>query len=190
MDRDRPLSAELKKRDPENEKVIEWEDYEQEVARLWSLSSALREAKEKKRCLKEKLEALIQLGFVWVEVKAESLGRINTLDEMHARVEAKRSLMEKMLMHTKIAATDAKRNEERLSMEVGSLLVACTALSAANKQLQESRRFIDGERGYSHLLNMQTMLRVRQQYMISQVSLLYSVKNSVGPAQEQELESF
>ncbi|XP_038723966.1 uncharacterized protein LOC120015557 [Tripterygium wilfordii] len=129
MDRDRPLSAELKKRDPENEKVIEWEDYEQEVARLWSLSSALREAKEKKRCLKEKLEALIQ-------VKAESLGRINTLDEMHARVEAKRSLMEKMLMHTKIAATDAKRNEERLSMEVGSLLVACTALSAANKQLQ------------------------------------------------------
>ncbi|KAF5752528.1 UV radiation resistance-associatedprotein isoform X1 [Tripterygium wilfordii] len=183
MDRDRTLSAELKKRDSENVKVIEWEDYEQEVARLWSLSSAVREAKEKKRCLEEKVETLIQ-------AKAESLSRINTIDEMNERVDTKKSVVKKMLMHTKIAADDAKSSEERLSMEVRSLLVAGTALSAANKCLQESRRSIDGERGYSHLVNLQTMLRVRQQYMISQVSLLYPVKNFVGPAQEQELESF
>lgn len=48
--------------DPEKLKVIEWEDYEQEVARLWSLSSALREAKEKKQALEEKLQSLIQVG--------------------------------------------------------------------------------------------------------------------------------
>ncbi|PKI57592.1 hypothetical protein CRG98_022063 [Punica granatum] len=34
------------------------------------------------------------------------------------------------------------------------------------------------------------MLRMRQQHMVSQVSLLYPVKISVGKAQDQELESF
>ena len=45
----------------ENVKVIEWEDFEQELARLWSLSSALKEAKEKKDSLQEKLNSLLQV---------------------------------------------------------------------------------------------------------------------------------
>ncbi|KAL6535055.1 hypothetical protein OROMI_026429 [Orobanche minor] len=40
--------------------VIEWEDYEQELARLCSLTSALEEAKRKKIFLEEKLGSLIQ----------------------------------------------------------------------------------------------------------------------------------
>lgn len=42
-------------------KVIEWEDYEQELARLCSLTSALEEAKSKKSVLEEKLQSLIQV---------------------------------------------------------------------------------------------------------------------------------
>ncbi|MCI37953.1 UV radiation resistance-associated gene protein-like, partial [Trifolium medium] len=34
------------------------------------------------------------------------------------------------------------------------------------------------------------MLRIRQQYMTSQISMLYPVKLVVGPAQEQELEAY
>lgn len=49
--------------DPEDAKVIEWEDFEHDLARLSSLSSALNEAKEKKRSLQQKLEALIQVEF-------------------------------------------------------------------------------------------------------------------------------
>ncbi|KAJ4723212.1 UV radiation resistance-associated protein [Melia azedarach] len=169
--------------DPEKLKVIEWEDYEQEVARLWSLSSALREAKEKKQALEEKLQSLIQ-------VKAESLHRSNELEEMREKLEARRLLMEKMSMHSKLAEEDAKSQEERLSMEVRSLLVAGTALSVARKRLQESSRLLAGERGYRHLQNLQKMLRVRQQFMISQVSFLYPVKILVAPKEEQELESF
>jgi NH3-dependent NAD+ synthetase len=56
--------------------------------------------------------------------------------------------------------------------------------------LQESNRLLAGEKGYVSLRNLQKRLRMRQQYMISQVSLLYPVKISVGPAQEQELELF
>lgn len=49
--------------DSENVKVIEWEDMQQELARLCSLSSALKDAEEKKSSLKEKLSSLIQVGF-------------------------------------------------------------------------------------------------------------------------------
>ncbi|CAI0445939.1 unnamed protein product [Linum tenue] len=41
-------------------KLIEWGDYEQEVARLWNLSSALKEAREKKEALEGKLYSLNQ----------------------------------------------------------------------------------------------------------------------------------
>lgn len=171
--------------DPEKvkDKVIEWEDYEQELARLWSLSSALSQANDKKQTIQRKLQSLIQ-------VKAESLKRSNELEEMRERLEARRLLMEKMSMRSKVEAEDAKNQEERLSMEVRSLLVAGTALSVARKRLQESNRLLAGERGYGHLQNLQKMLRVRQQFMISQVSFLYPVKILVGPNQEQELESF
>lgn len=169
--------------DPENVKVIEWEDYDQELARLWSLSSALSQANDKKQTLQQKLQSLIQ-------VKAESLKRSNELEEMRERLEARRLLMEKMSMRSKVEKEDAKNQEEKLSMEVRSLLVAGTALSVARKRLQESNRLLAGEKGYGHLQKLQKMLRMRQQFMISQVSFLYPVKILVGPKQEQELESF
>lgn len=55
---------------------------------------------------------------------------------------------------------------------------------------KESRRSLAGERGYVRLTKLQKKLRLRQQYMISQVSLLYPIKISAGPSEEQELESF
>lgn len=51
--------------DSENVKVIEWEDLQQELARLCSLSSALKDAEEKKSSLKEKLSSLIQRAAIW-----------------------------------------------------------------------------------------------------------------------------
>ena len=65
MERDRTTKKQM---DPENAKVIEWEEFQQELARLWSLSSALTEAKEKKQSLHQKLEPLIQVGF-WVDAR-------------------------------------------------------------------------------------------------------------------------
>lgn len=56
--------------------------------------------------------------------------------------------------------------------------------------MQEANRLLAGESGYLRLRNMQKLLRVRQQYMISQVSLLYPVKVVIGHGLEQELESF
>ena len=63
MERDQTNSSEPKKIEQENVKVIEWEEFEQELVRLWSLSSALSEAKEGKQSLQKKLESLIQVWF-------------------------------------------------------------------------------------------------------------------------------
>lgn len=56
-------SAVAKVVDPEKVKVIEWEDFGQELARLWSLSTALQQAKDKKIGLQDKLNFLIQVLF-------------------------------------------------------------------------------------------------------------------------------
>ena len=64
MERDQTNSSEWKKIEQENVKVIEWEEFEQELARLWSLSSALSKAKEGKQSLQKKLKSLIQVWFV------------------------------------------------------------------------------------------------------------------------------
>lgn len=45
-----------------NLKIIQWEDYEQELVRLLSLSSALQQAQEKKLTLQHRLETLSQVS--------------------------------------------------------------------------------------------------------------------------------
>lgn len=58
---ERSLSEKLRRSDREDVKVIEWEEFDHELTRLWSLSSALKLATEKKLSLQPKLESLIQV---------------------------------------------------------------------------------------------------------------------------------
>ncbi|XP_019705893.1 vacuolar protein sorting 38 isoform X3 [Elaeis guineensis] len=44
----------------ETPKIVDWEDLQQELARLWSLSAALKKAKERKESLAQKLESIIE----------------------------------------------------------------------------------------------------------------------------------
>ncbi|PSR98370.1 UV radiation resistance-associated protein [Actinidia chinensis var. chinensis] len=164
-------------------KVVQWEDFEHELARLVSLSSALNEAKEKKALLQQKLDSLIQ-------VEAKSLSQSNQLDEMREKLESRKLVMGNESMHVKVVEENVNKEEERLSNEIRSLLVAGTGLSVSRKRLQEANMLLASERGYVHLRKVQKLLRVRQQYMISQVSMLYPVKVVIGHAHEQELESF
>lgn len=64
MERNRAsVSGTKKKVDREELMVVEWEEYDSELARFCSLSTALGEAKEKKQGLERKLESLIEVGF-------------------------------------------------------------------------------------------------------------------------------
>ncbi|CAA0818652.1 Unknown protein [Striga hermonthica] len=164
-------------------KVVEWEDYEQELARLCSLTSALEQGRGKKDLLEEKLHSLIQ-------IEAESLSRLNELDRMREKLESRKLVMGNMSMHSKVVKEKVRKQEEQLSAEIRSLLAGGSSLSEANKRMLEASRSLAGEKGYGHLRNLQKLLRVRQQYMVSQVSLLYPVKVVICRTPDQELESF
>ncbi|GAB2267237.1 hypothetical protein Dimus_002222 [Dionaea muscipula] len=183
MDSTTPSDASAAVDDLDNSIVIQWEDFEQDLARFLSLSSALKEAGDKKLSLHRKLQTLIQ-------VQAESLTRSNELDEIRQRVEDKKLVMGNMLMETKTVKEHFRAKEGHLSTEIKSLLISGTSLSTARKRLKESTTFLSGERGQVRLRNLQKMLRTRQQYMISQVSFLYPLKTLLGPAQVLELDSF
>lgn len=58
----------------EKVKVLQWEDYEQELARLCSLTAALNEAKQNKQLLEEKLQSTLRVWLLFIYYK---LLRIN-----------------------------------------------------------------------------------------------------------------
>lgn len=153
----------------ENPKIVEFEELQQELARLCSLSSALSTAKEKKESLAKKLGDVIK-------VRAEYLLQSNELDNMREKLEAKKLVLGDVSMFTKKTLEDCRNKREQLCTEIRILLAAGKTLSAAHKQLEEANKLLVGERGHGNLKNMQKMLRKRQQYMITQVSTLYPVK--------------
>ncbi|WVZ23344.1 hypothetical protein V8G54_001888 [Vigna mungo] len=131
MESNQILSLRTIPTDPEYVKVIQWEDFQHDLARLASLSSTLDESKEKKRNLHHKLESLIQ-------VNVESLGQLNELEEMRQKLESKKVVMENMSIRYRLAKEDANKQEEQLSGAVQSLLVAGGALSVCSRNLQVS----------------------------------------------------
>lgn len=163
-------------------KVIEWEDFQQELAQLCSLSSTLNKAKYHKLVLQQKLQSLIQ-------ARSETLSRSNEIEEMRQKLEEKRLVMGNLLMRSKREAGDVRTEGERLNVQVKSLLVAGKALSISFKQLQEASRLLAGERGHVRLKNLQKMLRIRIQYMLAQVSALYPVKASIGAKHGEKIDS-
>ena len=70
------------------------------------------------------------------QVDSESVRRSNELAEMREKLEARKCIVDNMGMRSKIASEDVKKQEESLSIEVRSLLVAGTALSKARKRLE------------------------------------------------------
>ncbi|XP_019705892.1 vacuolar protein sorting 38 isoform X2 [Elaeis guineensis] len=153
----------------ETPKIVDWEDLQQELARLWSLSAALKKAKERKESLAQKLESII-------EVRRESLRQTNELEEMRQQVETRKVALGNLSMRTMRTSEDVKNQREQLCLTIRMLLVAGKNLSAAHQQLQEANKLLSGRRGHGHLRNLQKMLRTRQQYMVNQVAALYPVK--------------
>ncbi|PKA57924.1 hypothetical protein AXF42_Ash012463 [Apostasia shenzhenica] len=115
----------------QNPKIIEWEELQQELARLWSLSSALKNAKERKNSLALRLESVI-------EVRQKYLQQSNELDDMRRKVEARKLMVGDMGMQIKETMEDAKSKSEQLGTALRSLLVAAKKVCAANQQLEVS----------------------------------------------------
>ncbi|KAF3327247.1 UV radiation resistance-associated protein [Carex littledalei] len=150
-------------------RVVEWEDMEQEIARLWSLSAALRTAKERKEVLSQRLDSIIK-------VRSESLQRTNELEDMKKKLEARKAVHRDLLIFCKNSSDDVETRIEQLSLRIRTLLVASKTLSVAHNQLQEAKNLLSGENGHCRLKKIQQKLRMRQQHMVAQVASIYPVR--------------
>ncbi|XP_042394020.1 UV radiation resistance-associated gene protein-like isoform X1 [Zingiber officinale] len=152
-------------------KIVDWEDLQQELARLWSLSSALKKAKERKESLSQRLESFI-------EARKGSLRQTNELEEMKDKLESKRLALENLSMHIKQTSENSQKERDKLCHSTRVLLVAGKRLTASHQQLQEASKLLSGERGYDNLKKLQKLLRLRQGDMVTQISTLYSIKSA------------
>ena len=62
MESKKKTVEEKNKKQEEKVKIVQWEDFQQELARLSSLSSALSEVNQKKSLIQEKLNSHLQVG--------------------------------------------------------------------------------------------------------------------------------
>ncbi|XP_020517976.1 uncharacterized protein LOC18426253 isoform X4 [Amborella trichopoda] len=108
---------------------------------------------------------------------------------MLQRLESRKWAMGNSLLHLKMTKEELQRHEEQLPSAVRSLLLASKQCSLASRQLDEAEKLLAGERGYGHLQHLQKLLRIRQQYMVTQVSSIYPVKCLVGKTSEEKINS-
>ncbi|KAG8074614.1 hypothetical protein GUJ93_ZPchr0006g43211 [Zizania palustris] len=151
-------------------KVIDWEDLQQELACVCSLSSALVTAGERKEQIAARLQSAI-------ESRKASVQQDNELAEMRQRLQARADFMWDLKTRTKKVTEDVDDLRKELCIKVRTLSTTSKTLSAARSKLKEADKLISGENGlHGRLKTMERMLHTRQQYMIAQVAHLYPVR--------------
>ncbi|KAK3119650.1 hypothetical protein QOZ80_9AG0673330 [Eleusine coracana subsp. coracana] len=150
-------------------KVFHWEDLQQELARLWSLSAALQTARARKADLAARLES-------GLEARRAFLQQDNELAQMRHRLREHSDHMGDLKICTKKLSDDVEDQREQLAVKIRTLTVAGKTLGAAHSKLEEANRLLSGENGHGRLKNLEQKLRMRQQHMITQVAHVYPVR--------------
>ncbi|WVZ88167.1 hypothetical protein U9M48_034715 [Paspalum notatum var. saurae] len=150
-------------------KVIHWDDLQQELARLWSLSAALQAARDRKAQLAARLESAL-------EARRAFLQQDNELAETRQRLQEQTDHLGDLRMRTKKSSEDVVHRREQLCVQIRTLSVASKALDTARSNLKEADELLSGENGRGRLKNLEHKLRMRKQYMIAQVAQIYPVR--------------
>ncbi|XP_020113639.1 UV radiation resistance-associated gene protein-like isoform X1 [Ananas comosus] len=174
--------AAAEEEDAEAPKVVEWDELQEELARLWSLSSAAHEAKERKDALTRRIESILKS-------REESLRRRYELEDMRQKLNLKKTALEDLRMRVKKASKDVEGKREQLCLEIRTLLVAAENLSTAQQQLQEANKLLAAKMGHDQLKNVEKMIRMKQQYLVAQVAAIYPVEaiNEQSPGEKPDL---
>ncbi|OEL33178.1 hypothetical protein BAE44_0005803 [Dichanthelium oligosanthes] len=150
-------------------KVIHWEDLQQELARLWSLSAALQPNRDRKAHLAARLDSALQ-------ARQAFLHQDNELAEMRRSLQKHTDHLGDLKVRMKKSSEDVEDKRERLCVNIRTLSVASKTLGAARNNLEEANKLLSGENGHGRLRNLEQKLRMRQQYMVAQVAQIYTVR--------------
>lgn len=151
-------------------KVVGWEELQQELARLWSLSAALAAARDRKAGLAARLESAL-------EARKTFLQQDNELAEMRQRVQSRADFMGELRMQTKELSANVEDRREQLCVKIRTLTVAEKTVGSSQSKLQGPGKLLSGDCGHGRLKSLERMLRMRQQYMIRQVAQIYPVRH-------------
>jgi len=150
-------------------KVIHWEDLQQELARLWSLSAALQSVRDRKAQLAARLESAL-------EARRAFLQQDNELAEMRQRLQEHTHHLGGLKVCTNKSSDDVEGKRQQLCVKIRTLSVASKTLGTARNKLEEANKLLSAENGHGRLKNMEQKLRKRQQYMVTQVAQIYPVR--------------
>ncbi|KAF8648561.1 hypothetical protein HU200_064603 [Digitaria exilis] len=153
----------------EDPKVIHWEDLQQELARLWSLSAALQASRDRKAHLAARLESAL-------EARRAFLQQDNELAEMRQGLQDHTDYLGDLKVRTKKSSEDVEGQRAQLCISIRTLSLASKNLDAARRNLEEANKLLSTENGCGRLKNLEQKLRMRQQYMIAQVDKIYPVR--------------
>jgi len=150
-------------------KVIHWEDLQQELARLWSLSAALQSVRDRKAQLAARLESAL-------EARRAFLQQDNELAEMRQRLQEHTHHLGGLKVRTNKSSDDVEGKRQQLCVKIRTLSVASKTLGTARNKLEEANKLLSAENGHGRLKNMEQKLRKRQQYMVTRVAQIYPVR--------------
>uniref|UniRef100_A0A0D9WU52 Uncharacterized protein n=1 Tax=Leersia perrieri TaxID=77586 RepID=A0A0D9WU52_9ORYZ len=134
-------------------KVIDWEDLQQELARVWSLSSALAAARDRKAQLAARLQSAL-------EARQPSVQQDNELAEIRERAKTCADYMWDLKINTKRLTEDVDDRREELGIKSRTLSATSNTLSTARSKLQEADKLLSGKNGlHARLETVERMLR-------------------------------
>nr|CAB3488960.1 unnamed protein product [Digitaria exilis] len=113
----------------EDPKVIHWEDLQQELARLWSLSAALQAARDRKAHLDARLESAL-------EARRAFLQQDNELAEMRQGLQDHTDHLGDLKLRTKKSSEDVEGQRAQLCISIRTLSLASKNLDAARRNLE------------------------------------------------------
>ncbi|KAH9536386.1 hypothetical protein CY35_17G105400 [Sphagnum magellanicum] len=149
-------------------KVIEWEEFQDSLAHLFGLAAHLTKERVKREALSQQLETAL-------EVRKQSLKRVDALEAMQRQLQAKQRSLDIAKAACAASKQDLVRVRDNLVPSAQALHISFKVMADAQGRLKDAGRMLAGVGGYGRLLKLHKALDARRRIMVAQVAALYPV---------------
>lgn len=156
-------------------KVLDWEEYQDALARLCGLATVLTKYRVRRESLCEEVEGALQ-------ARTKVLEQVDAVEGMRDRLSNKRQELEKAVASLHETSRSLVKATEKLWPPAQVFFTSAESLVAARGRLEDAEKLLSGEGGYGRLLHLKNLLDGRRRTMISQVGALYPLAACTAPS--------
>jgi hypothetical protein len=149
-------------------KVIEWEEFQDSLAHLFGLAAHLTKERVKREALSQQLESAL-------EIRKQSLKRVDALEAMQRQLQAKQRSLDIAKAACAASKQDLVRVRDNLVPSAQALHISFKVMADAQGRLKDAGRMLAGVGGHGRLLKLHKALDARRRIMVAQVAALYPV---------------